>query len=173
MRIDTERLTLRPYDLADHAPYCAMCSDPEVVRYLGGEPLSAEEAWNRILRYTGHWTLLGYGLFAVIEKASGRYVGETGIADYHRGLGPGFDDAGEAAWIFATRVHGRGYAHEAASAAHDWYAAHSGGSRTVCLIHPDNGASRALAAKLGYAAFGETTYRGQPALMLERDPARS
>src|SRR3546814_11723986 len=34
--IETERLSLRPYTLADYTPYSAMCLDPEVVRYIGG-----------------------------------------------------------------------------------------------------------------------------------------
>lgn len=53
--IETERLSLRPYTLDDYAAYSAMSSDPEVVlRYIGGQPMSPEDAWNRILRYAGH-----------------------------------------------------------------------------------------------------------------------
>lgn len=52
--IETERLSLRPYTLADYTPYAAMCSDPDVVRYVGGDPLPQEDAWNRVLRYAGH-----------------------------------------------------------------------------------------------------------------------
>src|SRR3546814_19996070 len=68
------------------------------------QPLSPEDAWNRLLRYAGHWTLLGYGIFAVVEKASGRFIGETGIADFHRGLGDDFDQAGEAAYVFCADI---------------------------------------------------------------------
>lgn len=168
--IETERLVLRPYTLADYDPYTAMCSDPAVVRYMGGQPLSPEDAWNRVLRYAGHWALLGYGIFAVIEKASGRFFGETGIADFHRGLGDGFDQVGEAAWVFCSDIHGRGYASEAAQAAHDWFAERMGNPRTVCLIDPANGASLALARKLGYVAYAEANYKGHTATMLERCP---
>jgi RimJ/RimL family protein N-acetyltransferase len=168
--IDTDRLTLRPYSLPDYLPYLAMCSDADVVRFIGGEPLSPEEAWHRVMRYAGHWSLLGNGIFAVIEKGSGQYIGETGIADFHRGLGEHFDQAGEAAWVFSSQVHGRGYAFEAAEAAHIWYAAHKGHERTVCLVHPENHSSLKLAEKLGYAAFGEQSYKGHRTIMLERRP---
>lgn len=167
--IDTDRLALRPYTLEDYEPYLTICSDPDVVHYLGG-PLSAEDAWNRVLRYVGHWALLGYGLFAVIEKSSGRYIGETGIADFHRGIGAGFEGSGEAAWVFTREVQGRGYAFEAAQAAHDWFAEARGASRTVCIIHPENRPSLALAHKLGYAAYGEATYKASPVILLERQP---
>lgn len=167
--IQTDRLTLRPYSLADYAPHLAMCSEMEVVRFLDGQPSTPEDAWHRVLRYAGHWALLGYGIFAVIETATGQYIGETGIADFHRGLGDAFDQAAEASWVFSAKTHGRGYALEAAAAAHQWYNSTTGGQRTVCIIHPENRPSLKLAARLGYAAFGEQKmYKGQPVIMLER-----
>src|SRR3546814_10368251 len=84
---ETPRLILRPHNLGDFEPYCAMNSDPDVLRFIAAAPLSREDAWNRLLRYAGHWALLGSGLSAVIEKQTGRYVGETGLAAFQRGLG--------------------------------------------------------------------------------------
>lgn len=170
--IETGRLILRPYVVDDYAPYLEMGSDPEVVRYLGGQTLSPEEAWHRLLRYVGHWTVFGYGLFAVIEKASGDYIGETGLADFHRGLGGAFDGHPEAAWVFRRDVGGRGYAFEAGDALHDWFGTTFGARRTVCLIDPDNRPSLRLAAKLGYRQFGTADYRGSSLAMLERDAGR-
>ncbi len=166
--IETNRLILRPYVLTDYQPYLAMCSDPTVVRFLGGRPFSPEDAWHRILRYAGHWSLLGHGIFAVVEKDSGDYVGETGIADFRRGLGEGFDGFGEASWAFASRVHGLGFAFQAAEAAHKWYIDSMRRSRTVCLIDPDNTSSLKMAARLGYTAFGERIYKDRPMKVLER-----
>lgn len=145
-----------------------MCSDLKVMHFLGGKPLSPEDAWNRVMRYAGHWSLLDYGIFAVIEKETGRYIGETGLADCHRGLGEDFDRSDEAAWVFSGDAQGRGYAIEAAKAAHGWYGTQRDRARTVCLIHPDNHLSLKLADKLGYRVFGEQSYKGYPTLMLER-----
>jgi RimJ/RimL family protein N-acetyltransferase len=167
-KIETERLILRPYTLADYQPYLAMCSDPVVTRFLGGQAFSAEDAWNRLLRYAGHWSLLGYGLFAVIEKSTGDYIGETGLANFRRGLGENFDNFGEASWTFSTRVHGLGIAFEAADAAHRWYTDRMVEWRTVCLIHETNTSSLKMAERLGYTEFGEKVYRGQPMIMLQR-----
>ena len=36
----------------------------------------------------GHWTLADYGVFAVIERATGVYVGEVGIANFERDVVP-------------------------------------------------------------------------------------
>lgn len=169
--IETDRLALRPYALTDFAPYHAMTSDPGVTRFIGGEPLSAEDAWNRLLRYAGHWSLLGYGLFAVFDKGSGRYLGETGLADFRRGLGDGMDGVDEAAWVFTSDAQGHGYGPEAALAAHRWYERARGARRTVCIIHPDNLASMKLAGKLGYRRFGDCMFKGEPAVLLERVPS--
>ena len=48
-----------------------MWSDAEVTRFIGGKPLSGEEVWARILRYAGHWSMLGYGYWLIEEKATG------------------------------------------------------------------------------------------------------
>ena len=166
--IETERLILRQHQLADFEAMCAMFSDPEVMHHMGGVAISKEDVWNRLLRYHGHWSLLGYGLFAIVEKASGRYIGETGFADFHRSLGDAFDPFPEAAWILTSGAHGHGYAAEAATAAHAWYDARFHPARTVCLIAPANSASLKLAGKLGYHFFGEAFYRGGTVSLLER-----
>lgn len=171
--IETDRLFLRPYVLAEYQSYLAMCSDPLVLKFLGGKPFSPEDAWHRILRYTGHWSLLNYGIFAVIERSSGEYIGETGIADFHRGLGEAFDGYGEASWTFASRVHGRGFALEAAEAAHMWYNANQHQNRTVCLIDPANARSLKMAGRLGYTAFDTRDYKGQAITLLERTASAS
>src|SRR5262245_35851362 len=135
--IETERLLLRPYRLEDYEPYLAMVSDPDL-DFPSRQLITPEEAWHRLMRYVGHWTLLGYGNFAIIEKVTGEYVGETGLWDAHRGMGEDFDEYDEAGWFIARQSHGRGFAFEAAEAAHNWYEGFRGASRTVCMIDPDN-----------------------------------
>lgn len=167
-KIETERLTLRPYTLADYQPYLAMCTDPVVTQFLGGQAFSAEDAWNRVLRYAGHWSLLGYGMFAVFDTSIGDYIGETGLADFRRGLGESFDAFGEASWTFSSRVHGLGFAFEAAEAAHRWYTNRMLKCRTVCLIYGENISSLKLAGRLGYTQLDERVYRDQPMILLQR-----
>jgi len=116
-KIDTARLTLRAHTLADFDDYCAMWSDPQVTRYIGGKPFNREECWTRFLRQSGHWALMGFGYWVVREKASNRFVGEV--------AGPWLDPAGacgdgavvEAGWVLAPWSHGMRYAREAVAAA--------------------------------------------------------
>ena len=41
-----------------------------MVKINGGEVPTAEAVWARLLRYIGHWQALGYGYWAVFEKAT-------------------------------------------------------------------------------------------------------
>jgi RimJ/RimL family protein N-acetyltransferase len=167
--IETTRLFLRPHALEDFNNFYAMSSDPAVMKFIAPEkPVTREEAWVKLLRNAGHWALLGYGLFVIFEKESGRFVGNTGLADFHRGLGGDFDPYPEAAWALAAWTHGKGYATEAAAAAHDWLAEQRKPSRTVCIIDPENTASLRVAEKLGYRRFDEVEYKEKTVIKLER-----
>ena len=165
---ETRRLILRRHAAADFPSYFAMAADREMARFAGREPAGPDEAWMRLLRQAGHWSLFGYGFVALEEKATGCFVGETGLADFKRGLGPGFDGVPEAGWTIARWAQGHGYATEAAAAALAWTEARFGVRRTVCVIHAENAASLRVAEKLGYAPLGECTYRDYAAITFER-----
>ena len=96
-----------------------MWADPEVTRYIGGTPLTEEESWARLLRYVGHWSLLGFGYWVVEEKTTGNFIGEVGFADYKRDL-PSLKDLPEIGWVFSSQASGKGYATEAVRAASAW-----------------------------------------------------
>lgn len=167
--IETERLLLRPHVLADFDALNALNSDPEAMRYIGtGQPTTPEDSWIRLLRNAGHWSLMGYGMFAVILRETGAYIGNTGLADFHRGLGDDFDAYPEAGWAFMPAFHGKGYAFEATDAAHSWLKEARAPERTVCIIDYENAPSLRLAGKLGYRRYGEAQYKGKTAVKLER-----
>jgi RimJ/RimL family protein N-acetyltransferase len=166
--IATARLALRGHRLDDFAACAALWSDPGVTRYIGGKPFSAEEAWAKLLRYAGLWSLLGFGYWAIEEKAAGGFVGELGFADFKRDIEPSLDDRPELGWALASGAHGKGYATEAVRAVVAWGDAHFGSRPTVCLIHPDNLPSLRVAAKAGYRELQRTIYKGQPTIILSR-----
>src|ERR1700690_3739295 len=107
--LETERLRLRGHRLDDFPASAAMWADPAVSRQLGRKPFTEEESWTRLLRYVGHWSLLGFGYWVVEEKASGKFAGEVGFADYMRNIEPPLN-APEIGWALASRFHGKGYA---------------------------------------------------------------
>lgn len=168
--IVTNRLRLRPHRLEDFAASAAMWADAAVTRFIGGRPLSQEEAWARFLRYAGHWSLTGFGYWAIEESASGDFVGEVGFADYKREIQPSIQNIPELGWVFVPRVHGRGYATEAVGAALGWGRTHLSSPSTVCLIHPANLASIRVAEKCGFRKYHDAIYKNEPTLLFAREP---
>jgi RimJ/RimL family protein N-acetyltransferase len=166
--IETARLRLRGHRLEDFSDCAAMWADPAVTRHIGGRPFSREEVWSKILRYAGLWALLGFGYWAIEEKASGRFAGEVGFADFKREIEPSFGGLPEIGWALASWAHGRGFATEAVGAAVAWGDRHFGTRQTVCLIDPDNAASIRVAEKCGYREFERTKYKNQPTILFRR-----
>ena len=166
--IETERLLLSVHNLDDFRHSAAMWADPVVTRHIGGRPFSTEESWARFLRYVGHWDLLGFGYWAVAEKATGLFVGEAGFANFKREIEPCIDGLPEMGWAFVSRVHGQGYASEVVSAAAAWGDRHLDSPRTVCLIHPENLASIRVAEKGGFQEYQRTAYKGLPTILMAR-----
>ncbi len=145
-----------------------MWADPLVTRYVGGKPATSEESWTRLLRYAGHWTLLGFGYWAIEQKLTGAYIGEAGFADYKRIFDSDLKDLPEAGWVIASQSHGHGYATEAVRAVLAWGDTRLGKLRTTCLIQPENRASIRVAEKCGYAEFQRTIYKDQPGIVFLR-----
>jgi RimJ/RimL family protein N-acetyltransferase len=158
----TPRLRLRGHRAEDHASAVGLWQDPAIYRVIGGEPLSEQEVWLRLLRYSGLWDLLGFGYWAVIERDTDAYVGQLGFADFRRGL-VGFDGHyPEAGWMIHPDHAGKGYATEGMAAACRWLDAQDAWSRSFCIIDAGNLPSRRVAEKLGFrfvleTPFGEAT----------------
>jgi len=166
--LHTDRLILRPFRREDLDAHAATLGDEEVMRHIGGKPASRQETWTKILRYAGLWALLGYGYWALEDRATGGFVGELGFADFKRDGGPpSFENTPEIGWALAPHAHGKGYATEAVQAAVAWADAHFGTLRTVCMVSPANPASIRVAEKCGYREFARTEYGG-PTILFER-----
>lgn len=141
-RIETERLVLRVQRVEDFEYFAEMQADEEACRYIGGTAPRAA-AWRKFLQMPGAWAVQGYAMFSVVEKASGRWVGNVG--PWQPEGWPGT----EVGWALDRRSWGKGYAREAATVAIDWAFEHLGWTEVVHSIHPDNVASQALARRLG------------------------
>lgn len=169
--LETPRLRLRAHVPADLPACAAMWSDPSVVRHVGGHPFGSEDTWRRMLQFRGLWALLGFGYWAVEERASGRYVGDVGFADFARDVEPSLRGMLEAGWVLCPDAWGRGYATEAVGAALAWAAAQVPARRVVALIDPANAASIRVAGKAGFRPWCETIYLGVPARLFSHGVA--
>lgn len=166
--LETPRLILRPHRLSDFDAYVAMWSDPDVVRFVGGTPHGREGSWARFLRHAGMWQLMGFGYFALQEKATGAFVGEAGFHEMRRAVDPPVEGTLEAGWALARAAQGRGLAREAMEAAVAWADAAFPGARMTAIIDPGNHPSLRIAAGLGFTPFARTTFHDAPVTLFER-----
>jgi RimJ/RimL family protein N-acetyltransferase len=169
-RVETERLVLRPWRKDDFRPYHAILSHPEVHKHFGPNPMSAEEAWRRLTSFVGGWHFLGFGMWAVEEKATGELVGIVGLFNAWRDLEPEFGEEPEMGWIMAAETHGKGLASEACRAVVEWAESNLPPTPMWAIIAPANEPSLKLADKLGFERVAEAAYHGDPTIVLKRPP---
>jgi RimJ/RimL family protein N-acetyltransferase len=162
IELETERLLLRKFRESDWDPYCVMCSDADVMRYLGsGGTLSRDDTWRAIASMLGHWQLRGFGMWALESKETGELVGRVGFI-YPAGW-PGF----ELGWVLGKPYWGRGYATEAAREALRWGYDVLKRDRVISLIRKANKPSIKVAERLGSKLAGEVELLGAKALVYE------
>jgi RimJ/RimL family protein N-acetyltransferase len=166
--LETERLLMRGHRLEDFEDSLALWADPAVTQFIGGKPSTREEAWARMLRYAGHWGLLGFGYWVVTEKATGRFTGEVGFGCFKREIEPSLDGMPEIGWVLAPHSQGKGYATEAVKAAIGWGERHFGGRRLACIVAPENEPSLRVAEKCGFRELQRTTYKDNATIMFVR-----
>jgi RimJ/RimL family protein N-acetyltransferase len=136
--------------------YVAMLSDPEVVRFIGGETGGKKEAADSIERMLSHWERHGIGLFTVVRKDDERMIGRTGFLlwDPERWINALREELEgaletEIGWTFARAFWNHGYATEAAAACRDAALGELGKTRLVSLIALGNTPSVRVAEKIG------------------------
>lgn len=140
--LETERLILRCPRHEDLDGFAEMMADPEASRFLGGVVPRAM-VWRSLAALAGSWVIKGYGMFSVVEKASGRWIGRIGPWSPEGWPGT------EVAWGLMRSAWGRGYASEAAQAAIDFAFDRLGWDEVIHTINPDNGPSQAVARRVG------------------------
>ena len=171
--LQTERLILRPFRAGDADAQAAMMGDSEVMRHLGGHPLSREDSWRKLLNGHAMWSLLGFGYWAVERRDGGAMIGQVGFADFQRDLAPSVMGLPEMGWLFARQAAGQGYATEAAMAGLAWIDEALNPPETVAIIDHGNDASIRVAEKCGFDARESALYRGESILLFRRRNPRA
>jgi RimJ/RimL family protein N-acetyltransferase len=161
--LHTDRLTLRAPGLQDFPAYAAFLQSPR--SHIVGGPMDAADAWRSLAAVIGHWTLRGFGRWAVTPRDGGPCIGIVGLHYPESWPEP------ELGWWLFDGAEGMGYAHEAALAARA-YAFHTLGLRTlISLIKASNTRSIALAHRLGAVFEGDFPHPKYGALGVYRHPA--
>lgn len=144
--ITTERLILRPPQHEDFAGFVEMASDEETMRYIGGVG-PPDAVWRGMATLAGSWALLGYGMFSVLKRDTGEWIGRLG--PWRPGGKEGSWPGDEVGWGVKKSAAGQGYAYEGAVAAIDWAFDHLDWDHVIHCIDKRNERSIKLALRLG------------------------
>ena len=145
--LETPRLILRAPRAEDFPSWRAHMADAEVMRLLGG-PQPPLSAWRNMTSVIGAWSMMGFSMFSVIEKASGQWIGRLGPWRPEGWPGP------EVGWAFSRHAWGKGYATEGALRAMAFAFEDLSWTEVIHSIDPANGPSIALAHRLGSKRLG-------------------
>lgn len=134
---------MRPLALSDlEAHYAVVDSDPQVT-WLG-QARTYPEAEKYITKHVHLWQERGFGVYAVIERASGAFLG-------HAGLEPLEDsDEIQLSYYLGQPAWGKGFATEAGEAVLKHGFEDLGLEHIVAVVRPHNLGSRRVLSKLGF-----------------------
>lgn len=139
--IESERLIMRDFRDADFEPMADFFAS-DISSFYGG-PCDRADAWRKFAVYPGHWTLRGYGPFAIEVRETGAFAGICG---------PWYPEGWpepEITWALVPDHHGKGYATEAAQRALRFVYEDLSWPTVVSVIANANHASTRLALRLG------------------------
>jgi ribosomal-protein-alanine N-acetyltransferase len=159
--LETERLLVRPFaPESDARAMAEVYCDPEVMRFIPGGALADEEAVRSLLeRYEGAQARQGFSSWAVIERRSGRLIGDVGL-----GI---FEPTGdvELGYTLARACWGRGYASEGAKAALSAALTPLDVRRIIAVVDLENEASLRVTERIGMTRTEVIEPHGRPHAM--------
>ena len=156
----TPRLRLRAFAQRDLDAYADIVADEAVTRYLGdGRPLSRADAWRQMAIFNGHWTLHGFGIWAVEHRETGALVGRIGC------FFPEDWPAFEIGYVLGSAFWGAGYATEGAAAALAFARTECRPGRIISAIRPGNTGSIRVAERLGAVLEDNVEFMGARSLV--------
>lgn len=157
VELETPRLQLRPMRENDLDALLAIFADPRVMAAFNEPPFGREQMAGWLRRNLDHQAQHGYGLFAVLHKASGTLIGDCGLEIMAIDGAP----QAELGYDFRSDFWGQGYATEAATAVRDYAFGQLGLTQLVSLIRVGNRSSRRVAEKIGMQLQGELEQYGR------------
>jgi len=142
--LETERLVLRPFALNDVEAMQAILGDPIAMEFYPA-PLTREGVESWVRKNLERYGKDGYGLNAMVLKASGEVMGDCGcvvqLVEEREQV--------EIGYHVRRDLWGNGYATEAARTCMDYAFHQLGAQRVISMIRPENLSSRRVAEKNG------------------------
>jgi ribosomal-protein-alanine N-acetyltransferase len=140
--VETARLNLRLFRPEDLDDLATLLADVNVMRYVGtGQPVSRGESERALYSIIRHWQEHGFGRWAVIDKATQRFIGFGGLRSL---MG-----TPEVVYHLARPSWGGGLGTELARASLRFGFSEHPFERIVAVAKPENAASLRVMEKVG------------------------
>ena len=147
--LETARLVLRPFAESDAGPLCRILSETGILRYFPHpDPPPLEKVQRLVARQLEHWAEHGLGWWAVEPRQDPELIGWCGLQFL-----PELEEV-EVGYLLSRACWGQGLTTEAASASAQYGFERLELAKIIALAHPENGASRRVAEKLGMRLVG-------------------
>ena len=146
VRIETERLILRPFVMEDAAAmYRNWAGDSEVTKYLTWPPHESEDATRQLLEgWIAEYVKPDFFQWAIELRESGEAIGSISIVRMQENT-----MSAEVGWCIGRRWWNRGIMTEAASALLEYLFEKAGFARVSARHDPNNPASGRVMQKIG------------------------
>lgn len=152
--LETLRLAMREFVLADSDDLFRLNSDPRVMRYIGdGKPIDRTrhaQIMRRVLGYTKFYPDLGF--WYTTRRDTGAFIGWFTLK--YAGKSPDI----ETGYMLLPEAWGQGFATEGATAMVRYGFDDLGLERIIGVTHPNNRASQNVLRKSGLADCGWGRY---------------
>jgi len=160
----TERLTLRPFTMADVDALQQVMAPAEVMRYFPNpQPPDRARVERLIAGQLQHWEDHGLGWWVVEPRGKAELIGWIGLQYL-----PETHET-EVGFLLAQPWWGQGLASEGVVAALHFCFDELHLRQIVAVVHPQNRRSQRVIEKLGMRLTGEAVYFGMAVLRYELD----
>jgi RimJ/RimL family protein N-acetyltransferase len=164
--LTTPRLVLRPFVFSDLDELATLHAEESFWWYPLRSAMSKDETIGFLERVLARYGSDGFGIEALLDRASGTMIGWAGLAVPH--FLPEILPAVEVGWRLSGRWRGRGLATEAGAAALEFGFTTGGLERIVSIYEPENVASGRVMERLGFSPWRTTIGpRGNEVVVME------
>jgi len=157
VRLETDRLLLRPFQSGDEEGVLEFASNPLVQQYTGDIIRTSLEEIRDVIQniWQSDYQKYGYGRFAVIHKADNKIIGFNGIKYL-----PEIDET-DLGYRFLPEYWNKGIATESSKPILDFAFNDRKLDKVIGFVETENPASATVLKKLGFAFTKVAHYPGE------------
>lgn len=159
--IETERLILREMDMSDLGGMFELDSDPEVLKFIGIPAFTrVEQSEAMINELLLQYKENGIGRWAVVDKATGDFLGWSGLKFYKESIN-NHQNFYELGYRFMKKYWGKGYATETAKAWLQYGFEELNADAIYAMTELEHFASKNVLEKVGFTNVEVFDYDGE------------